>query len=141
MNEDPNHMDLEWYLRYIQQWKQYYKSIITRPNQNYAPTIIYQWFLFLLFILHHWLAFLKGFSTKWWQLFRTCLNKKNIDFKNAAKTKIKVQIWLQVFWKKILTNFQKTQECCKKKIIFIFIFSFWENFALKNVVNYPYNFC
>jgi hypothetical protein len=39
-------------------------------------------------MLHHWLALLKGFSIKWRQAFRTCLNIKE---RTSVKTDTKLK--------------------------------------------------
>jgi hypothetical protein len=62
---------------------------IISETQKYEREILvlYELFFSIFLILYHWLASQEGFSIKRQLVFRTYLNNKNNNFKNATKPK------------------------------------------------------
>jgi hypothetical protein len=51
----------------------------------------------------------RGFSIKWWNVFRTCLNSRKSSFKNATKLKIEYK-WKMENFLRNLDFFQKKKQ-------------------------------
>jgi hypothetical protein len=117
--------------KFVTHWKRNSKFFFDWQSIGITSS---QWHFFQFFyVMSNWLASQKEFNIQL-KKFRTCLNSFWTSFFKCYQTKIRCQMWpkkIQKISPKFNFIFFLNGSTSTKYSLFIFIFSFWQNFVTK----------